>query len=352
VTVGIAAIANRPTVGGPANDSDAIVLLSDLEYDDGDGLKAVGDMRKLRGLVQRTGVNRSGWFSLYAANDTAQVHRIVDIFREDAFDIERRIEGAVKAGSPPSQPSARDIYRLAEGAALKARGEWDAAQVGLPIDDRERSDFEPDLLICGFDSDDKPSICSLGRDAIARPMWEIGYAAVGIAATSVNRALEWRRIRQTSPLHEVLYGCYEAKCQADAYEGISPEFTLFVLVRGCEQPVPVDDAVIKKLDDVFVAVNRLSSFDGGSGPRPDWSGLRTVVEKWFNGGALECVLDWQVTSPNGRARPSSRSRSGGMRSTSPPSRARPSPRPSGRARRQPGSSRPPSRPVRLRRRAR
>jgi hypothetical protein len=121
------------------------------------------------------------------------------------------------------------------------------------VHDREGESFrfDPDLLVFGFDENDVPAIFALGEDGEARLQHESGYAAIGAPERVARHVLAWQNVRPNMRLHQVLYATYAARRHADRYSSVGETITAWILVRDCEQPIPVPPDVELLMSNAF-----------------------------------------------------------------------------------------------------
>lgn len=233
MTVGIAAVAGwDPQASGQGVGTEAIVLVSDDEVIV-NSEKLSSAVPKRRGILQRTGPDRCGWWCVFSSSDTDQVDSFLAHLRADS-----RTDAYEASATPPLPGDVTELLRAAASSYKQSGG-------------RLASEF----VVGGFDRDSRPLLFRMtangkiyGDERLA------GRAATGSGEEYARTRLAWHRARSSDPLHQILYKAYDAKRHAERADGVGSGTHIAVMFRDREDPQRIPDTIIAVMRDAFDAL--------------------------------------------------------------------------------------------------
>lgn len=263
VTVGIAAIANRPKgIEYPMGSGDEVLLLlADKQLTYGEALKANAAVPKRRGVLDGSiGGPRGGWQMLFAGG-TSEADDILGAFRRAVIEkgltdpppdvIAERLGRAVQ--DMRREAWNRDVlmpHGLFDPGLYLQRKDLDElpdtllGEIGAAARDFDEK-WGCDLLVCGFNDEARPVLFTV--DARGGAEWHhmAGYASIGSGSSLALARLMRLQLEPTQPFSNVLYKVMDAKLNADVDPAVSEDFDAWVMLSGWKTPQPLDPNVLR-----------------------------------------------------------------------------------------------------------
>jgi hypothetical protein len=246
-------------VSALASNEEAIVCIADKALSYGDHFQWDSDSIKM------LPVNPSGSLIMFAGGERGTSKVLARILARESevgtttvADTTKLLEAEYKAAKDEL------VEQLYLAPRLLKRSDYLDAVKGAAINPYIKSvaeeidafDMDCQLLVCGFDGEDKPFILDVMNPGVVTDMTTTGFHAIGSGWGEAVSHLLFTEHKRTHGVDRVLYDVFDAKANAELNANVGYEWDAQVIVAGINKPVFIPRETQKLIERVWVKATR------------------------------------------------------------------------------------------------